>query len=798
MQRNTTACSAQVDVDEILAAIRLLAFLEAGDVVELRLPQSTKGTISGYFDDPDKLAMAASELSGRFSASCYFTLNQLRRDLLARSANRLKQYSRHTTKDDEILRRRWLPVDFDPIRPAGISSTNEKHEAAICLAHTVSVELGEFGWPTGIIIDSGNGAQILYKIDLPNDEASAGLIQRVLKGLAERYNTGAVQIDTDVFNASRIWKLPGTLAMKGDSTAERPHRLARLLTCASPEALVTEQLTAVAIPVEPHEQTNREYQANFDLDALLISYGDRYKKYPWKGGTKYVFECCPNNAAHKNSFCVTQQPNGGGISAKCMHVSCADFDWPSYRRLREPSYRSPRENGTATDRHDHTACNSEEVLLSPAFSEDALALAFSSCHGDDLRYTASMGTWHRWDGCHWAEDETLAVFDLARSEVRAMSCGSLSAAMARQIAKASTVAAVERLARSDRRHAMTIAEWDADPWVLNTPSGIVDLKTGQFGAHRRDAFCTKITAAGVAGQKPTCWFSFLDRITDGDSKLQEFLKRVFGYALTGVTIEHAIFFLHGLGANGKSVFISTMHGVMGGYAKVAPIEMFTVTNTEQHPTERASLVGARLVISSEIEEGRLWAESKIKYLTGGDPISARFMRQDFFEYMPQFKLVIAGNRKPGLRTVDEGMRRRLHLIPFAVTIPKHERDLGFAEKLKAEWAGILGWGIEGCLEWQRQGLNPPDCVQAATAEYFAAEDMLGRWLEERTTEGSQYATASSVLYRDWKQWAEARNVNPGSIKEFSQRLQARGFQIDHQRSANKFLRVALRPNVITS
>jgi putative DNA primase/helicase len=165
------------------------------------------------------------------------------------------------------------------------------------------------------------------------------------------------------------------------------------------------------------------------------------------------------------------------------------------------------------------------------------------------------------------------------------------------------------------------------------------------------------------------WVAFLDRIAGGNVELVDFLQRVAGYSLTGVTREHALFFLYGTGANGKTTFLNAITGALGDYCKNAPIETFTATQSERHPTDLASLRGARLVTAVETEEGRRWAESKIKALTGGDKISARFKRQDFFEYTPQFKLLIAGNHKPGLRWVDEAIRRRLHLIPFTITIP---------------------------------------------------------------------------------------------------------------------------------
>jgi P4 family phage/plasmid primase-like protien len=791
--------SKQVDIEEVRRALHLFAFLDPDDVVEVRLPGSSKGTISGYFDNREKLVQAIADVSGRFHASCYFTLNSVRPDLLARSVNRLTYYSRSTTKDKDIRHRSWLLVDIDPNRPEGIPTTDPEHESAIRLAKRVSNELGAQGWPEGIVVDSGNGAHVLYRINLPNDEFSANLVQRVLKALAQQYGGAAMDIDISVFNASRICKIPGTLAIKGDGTVERPHRLARILSTPTVLTVTSDQLMATAVPLDGHLRIvsggRKNHNDNFDLDAVLRSYGDDFKKTPWKGGSKYVFETCPNNPDHKRTFCITQQPNGGGISAKCLHASCEGFDWRAYRALRQAHHNhgGNGNNGFKSSRN-KTKLDSHEAVP-PEFSEDALALRFTKLHGGNLRYTASTGKWNRWTGQQWLQDDTLAIFDLGREVSREAADQCPKPGIARQIAKASTVAAIERLARADRRHAMTVEQWDGDPWKLNTPSGIVDLRTGEISEHRREDYCTKITGSGVAYEEPKLWVRFLDRVTDGNVDLQEFLQRMFGYSLTGCTKEHALFFFYGLGKNGKSVFVLTLSAIAGEYAKSAPIETFTESKIYQHPTDRAGLVGARLVTAVEVEDGRRWAESKIKSMTGGDKISARFMRQDFFDYVPQFKLIIAGNHKPGLRTVDEAMRRRLHLIPFTVTISEKECDRDLSEKLRAEWPRILGWGIEGCLQWQRRGLDPPESVRAATEQYFAAEDLLGRWLEERAVLGVQYSTPSSVLYKDWKTWTEERNEHAGSNKRFSQGLQDRGFRIDSTRTANMFIGIALRQDV---
>jgi P4 family phage/plasmid primase-like protien len=264
------------------------------------------------------------------------------------------------------------------------------------------------------------------------------------------------------------------------------------------------------------------------------------------------------------------------------------------------------------------------------------------------------------------------------------------------------------------------------------------------------------------------------------------LQRVAGYCLTGVTSEHALFFLYGTGANGKSVFANTLTIILGDYATVAAMDMFMATTSERHPTDMAGLRGARIVTSIETEQGRRWAESKLKALTGGDKITARFMRQDFFEFVPQFKLLVAGNHKPAIRNVDEAMRRRLHMVPFTVTIPPAQRDKQLPDRLLAERDGILAWAVEGCLMWQRTGLRPPAAVMAATDEYFESEDALGRWLDERCERRASHTEMSAALYADWKNWAEANGEFAGSIKRFSENLTNRGFEQWRSKTARQF------------
>ncbi len=419
------------------------------------------------------------------------------------------------------------------------------------------------------------------------------------------------------------------------------------------------------------------------------------------------------------------------------------------------------------------------------FSDNDLALQFSDLHADELRYVDDWGCWMRWLEELWGKDRVLHTFDLARELCRGAAAHAKSLPTKRRINSAATVAAIERLARCDKRHAATAEQWDADPWLLNTPDATVSLRLAQRGRielrpHRLEDYLTKIATASPGG---SCrrWHQFLDEITtppggQPDKELQGFLQLIAGYCLTGSIQEEKLFFLYGTGANGKSVFVSTLAGVLGDYAKTSSAETFMESYTDRHPTELAYLRGARLVTVMELEAGRRWSEAKIKAVTGGDKIPARFMRQDFFEFVPQFKLLISGNHKPSLRSVNEAIRRRLVLIPFLATIPAPKRDPELTEKLKAEWGGILRWAVEGCAEWQRRGLNPPVVVCEATEDYLTSEDTLSLWIEQDCVTDAKVSATVAELYESWRKFCEATGEHPGSGKRFSQNLEARNFR----------------------
>ena len=407
-------------------------------------------------------------------------------------------------------------------------------------------------------------------------------------------------------------------------------------------------------------------------------------------------------------------------------------------------------------------------------TENGVALAFSHHFGPDVRYCAAWSRWLNWSGKRWETDGGLHVKHLARLVCCSAANFTSKPHVQARLTSAGAFSSIERIVRADPQHHVQVDQLDAHEWLLNTPGGIVDLRTGVLGPHVRERHMTRITGATPGGDCPV-WRQFLVDVTCGDEEMQDYLQRMVGYCLTGDMSTHALFFLHGTGANGKSVFVNVISSVLGSYAASAPMETFMHSYSDRHPTELAGLRGARFVTATETEQGRRWNESRIKAVTGGDVITARLMHQDFFTYKPQFKLLIAGNHKPEIRNMDEALRRRMHLIPFTITVAPEKRDPRLTDKLLAERDGILAWAIEGCKKWQALGLQKPKLVADATQEYFEAEDALGAWMTERCKLGPQERSLTATLFNDWKQWAECSGEFVGTMRRFSAGLMARRF-----------------------
>lgn len=401
-------------------------------------------------------------------------------------------------------------------------------------------------------------------------------------------------------------------------------------------------------------------------------------------------------------------------------------------------------------------------------SEESLAREFVRMHGQDWLYDYAIGRWLHWNGARWCWDQSGLLRHLIVEHLRA-ACPSKPAMQSSRTARG-----VQEIIAVNPAIAAPHDRFDAAPMLLGTPSRVVDMATGKSRVAARGDYITKATSVEPKWSEPKLWLKFLHDCTGGDVPFMAYLQRVAGYCLTGSTSAHALFFIFGGGKNGKSVFLNTVQRVAGEYAATASMDTFTATKSDRHPTDLARLDGPRLVTASETEEGRAWAESRIKQLTGGDTIAARFMRQDFFEFRPVFKLVIAGNFQPQLHNVDEAMRRRFHMIPFLHT-PTHP-DPRLEEKLVAEHPQILAWMIDGARTWARRGLERPDAVVDASDRYFEEQDMFGHWLEECCIRRAGVVGRSGDLFASWRDFARRGGEDAGTQKAMAGALRKRGFQ----------------------
>ncbi len=402
-------------------------------------------------------------------------------------------------------------------------------------------------------------------------------------------------------------------------------------------------------------------------------------------------------------------------------------------------------------------------------------------HGEDLRYCYPWARWLVWDGRRWAVDNSGEVHRRAKRTVKEIYREASDAtddesrkALAKHAMRSEAENRIQAMVSLAKSEVPVMPEaLDRDPWLLNASNGTIDLRTGELRDHGRDDLITKLAPVDYdPGADAPTWAAVLER-TIPSEPVREFFKKLCGRAFSGDVSEHVLPVLYGTGANGKSTVLNALLEAAGEYGMQAAPDLL-IAKRGNHPTEVADLFGMRFVASIEVEDGRRLAESLVKTLTGGDRVRARRMRQDFWEFAPTHKVFMAVNHRPQVKGDDTAIWRRIRLIPFTETIPPVEQDKKLPEKLRAELSGILRWAVEGCLEWQREGLKAPEEVRQATGQYRSEMDVIGAFLKDECEISPAQKEAFTTLYKRYEEWCEEGGERAETRRQFNARLKERG------------------------
>ena len=779
----------------------LSTLFDPGDVFELRAfnvqrKASWRPTTEyGFFNDFETAADAAVEASVFGATGVFVTLNPCNTALLARSANHFSRAEKgNSAKDKDITRRHWLPVDIDPTRPAGISSTDVEKEAARAVMKGVVKWLQRLGWADPIIGDSGNGYHLLYRIDWPTDDKD--IVSKCLEALSLWSDTDMVKIDTVVHNPSRIWKLYGTTVRKGDNIEERPHRVARLLHippegCKPLSKAAVKRLLAT-VPKVPAGNASRAQKNRREALDLWLSQRDWEigEGVAWKNkGRKWILKVCPWNDEHTDeSAFVIQFNDTGKVVAGCHHEGCKGKNWDDLvEEHGDPWQRKRRDN---TDNANATPQRGWALGQQLPLTDMGNAHRFRRLHEGTSCFVGDQGVWRVYNGIRWERDHVYAVETKAMATVRSIHSEALVLGDPDEAEKtlkwyhrsqaAARVGAMITLARS--ACAQVICAFDQDDLMFNTRSGtlVLDEKGAGIVERRHDRSDLITHVADVqydAAETCPTWDRFCLEFMDGDPEMVDYIQAIAGSCLTGLTNAQELYFFVGVGANGKSTFLTTLQKILGTYARQAAPDLLTTAHGTNagHPTSVADLLGARLVVAAEVERGSKINEVRVKQLTGEDVQKGRFMRQDWFEFKPTHKIFVAANHKPMISGSDEGIWRRIRLIECSRYFSEEERDVNLQAKLLAERNGILNWLIEGALKFLAGDVSVPTKVLASTREYRTDNDILGEFIQTFCALGVREEILAKRLYDFYGSFCEESGDRPVKRRTFNAILDERGF-----------------------
>jgi P4 family phage/plasmid primase-like protien len=805
-------------------AEQIAPLLVPGQIVELRVPKvdGRKRTDSGYFDNLHDLAEAAARYSGR-APGVYMTMNPVNSALFHRSNNRMVEYADMTTSDADIVSRHWLLIDADPVRPAGVSSSDAEHELALARANAVRDWLASRGWPDPVLADSGNGAHLNYRLDLPNDKSTLALIEKSLQALAMTFDDGDVRIDTSVANAARIWKVYGTAVCKGAHTDERPHRIATVMSVPPDlKPVSAEMLQALAqlVPEADEEPRGgrRRGMRDFDLEAWIAEHRLPVSSpRTWgSGGKRWVFDVCPWNSDHADKSAFIVQLPGGAIAAGCQHNSCQGKDWHALRELYDGPAPTRRHSGQEEKAGRKPQINRESFDPLAYRAEDGGVLdAWCDLYAHQWLYATGWNIWLQWCATHWQRDETLRI----RAQVEGLlddmnlaakaAAGEAAAEMAalgknddalveleQEAARykaliSATKRTKDRVASvvglGQARRAVHSREFDVEN-SLNLLNGTLDLSTFELRPHTSESYLTYVLPyAYDPDAKAPRWEKYLRDVLvreDERGKLitdEEMIllyQELWGYSLTPYTNRSVIVFQAGEGGNGKSVAIAVLNALLGEHLAMT-LDFAKLGRQGNYDT--AQIPGKRVLLSTESAKGSRIPEDILKTISDGEPLRSRAPYQDTFEFRPVGKIWWSMNHLPHIRDTTTSIWRRMKLIPFRRQFSEKAgtADVNLTAKLKEELPGILNWALLGLERLNAHNrFTRAEAVDAEVDQYRTSSNPTKLWLEERCEPAPAPMTKPNTLYDDYLRWCETNGYDRDSVvnsREFAQELRRLGY-----------------------
>lgn len=736
----------KADITEIRRALSVL--FKMGDVVELRVLDVAGKTHAGYFNDFDRLANEATKLSGH-AAGVYVVLNPIKTDLLARSVNRITISPKNLTRDVDITRRRWLLIDVDPRRPKGISSTDAEHQGALTTAKSIKMYLIDLGFPPNsmIVSDSGNGGHVLIKVDLPNNAESEELLKACLKVIEAKFNNDLMEIDQTVFNTSRICKLPGTMACKGDPTADRPHRIAisldvpETMTLAPIESIKV--LAALAPKVDSSKKTNRTYQGSgqkFDLESWLSQNGiDIKRKDNYEGGYRYILQTCPFNDLHIGTSAAVFQAADGKIGFKCQHNECVGRGWTELRELKEPGYKDRR------SRHgEHSKQNAEHGNNT---KEDAVIPRLADAILQDNHFAQDQGgkLYHCHDGVYKPRG---AAFVNIQVKTLLDSWGELSEWSSHLAAE------VVEFIRVD-----SPILWERPPLdTVNVLNGLLDVNIPKLKPHSPD-FLSSIQIPVTYNPNATCptWDKFISEVFPEDALSLGY--EIPAYLMTPDTsIQKSSIIFMGEGGNGKSTYMEAVRAFLGRVNTAS----LSLQRLESDRFAVARLVGKLANICPDLPSEHLAGTSMFKTITGGDTVTAEYKFRDSFDFVPFARLIFSANHPPQSSDSSQAFFDRWLVALFTARFRGEKKEIPRAvldTRLASpdELSGVLNKVLIALKQIRKCfALTESKSMKEAWDEFRATTDPLAVWLSETTIENSNAMVSKRYLIAAYNQDAERR------------------------------------------